>query len=68
MEFQGHRSRRNLQAYLERGEQISGTYTADLINNFILVERGTKAGNEDAILSKKGGFNVLQNHDLLPSS
>ena len=29
----------NLQAYLECGEEISGTHTSDLINNFVLVER-----------------------------
>ena len=50
----------NLQAYLECGEDISGTHTSDLINNFVLVERRDKAGNEDAVYSNKGGFAICK--------
>ena len=61
MEFKASDHRENLLAYIECVDDITGTYTKQLIQNLKLVERKdlTKAG-ENAPLKNKGGYNVCK--------
>ena len=69
--FKASDHRENLLAYIECVDDVTGTYTKQLIQNLKLVERKdlTKAG-ENAPLKNKGGYNVckMMTYFLLPEN
>ena len=69
--FKASDHRENLLAYIECVDDITGTYTKQLIQNLKLVERKdlTKSG-ENAPLKNKGGYNVckMMTYLLLPEN
>ena len=61
----------NLQAYIDCGEEINGTYTEAMIKNLKLAERkNPEKTDQDAALKNKGGYNIckMMTYFILPDN